>query len=87
MDFFEILLGYIIEDALIVIPVLLIFGYLLKHTPRVVDWQIPWILLFIGIIVVLLLIGFTVAAFIQGVLVAGAAVLAHQLYKQTKKRE
>lgn len=87
MNYFEMLLGYIIEDALILIPALLVLGWMLKKTPRVEDWLIPWILVIIGIIFALMIMGFTASALIQGILVAGAAILIHQLYKQSKNKE
>ena len=74
---------YVIEEALILIPALWILGKFLKATPRVPDWCIPWVLLVLGIGGALGLIGITPKAAIQGVLVAGAAVLVHQLGKQT----
>lgn len=79
----ELLNEYIVQQALIVIPVLLIIGKILKETPKVRDWYIPYILLFFGIILAVALIGFNPDAIIQGVLVAGAAVFGNQLYKQT----
>jgi hypothetical protein len=79
-------LEYIISEALIIIPVLWILGSFLKKTPKIGDWMIPWVLLAVGILAALGIIGFTVDAAIQGVLVAGAAVLGHQLLKQTQNR-
>lgn len=83
----EILNEYIVDQALIVIPVLLILGYLLKNTPNVKDWLIPYALLVIGIVFALALIGFSADAVIQGILVSGAAVFGNQLYKQAKHQE
>lgn len=73
---------YIIEQALIVIPVLLILGKMIKETPNVKDWLIPYILLVIGAALTIALIGFNADAVIQGILVSGAAVFGHQLFKQ-----
>lgn len=78
----EILNEYLIQEALIVIPVLLILGKIIKETPKVKSWTIPYILLILGIAITFALLGFNVDAFIQGVLVSGAAVFGHQLYKQ-----
>lgn len=83
----EMLNEYIVEQALIVIPVLLILGYLLKNTPNVKDWLIPYVLLVIGVVFAVALIGFSPDAVIQGVLVSGAAVFGNQLYKQAKNHE
>ena len=80
-------IDYIISEALIIIPVLWILGSFLKRTPKVQDWIIPWVLLFVGVVLAIGIIGFTVDAAVQGILVAGAAVLGHQLVKQTTERE
>ena len=80
-------LEYIISEALIIIPVLWVLGTFLKKTPKIQDWTIPWVLLAVGIPAALGIIGPTVDAAIQGVLVAGAAVLGHQLVKQTTERK
>lgn len=79
MDF----LNYIIEKALVLIPVLLIIGAILKGTPKFPDWAIPWALLVLGIVSAGFLVGWTVNGVLQGVLVAGAAVFGNQLWKQT----
>lgn len=81
------ILEYIINEALIIIPVLWILGTFLKKTPEIADWTIPWILLVVGILIAVGVIGFTIDAAIQGVLVTGAAVLGHQLLKQTSNRD
>ena len=82
MEFIE----YIITEALIIIPVLWILGTFLKKTPKVQDWVIPWVLMLIGILLALGLLGVSVDAAVQGVLVSGASVLGHQLLKQTQNR-
>ena len=82
MEFIE----YIITEALIIIPVLWILGTFLKKTPKVQDWIIPWVLMLIGILLALGLLGVSVDAAVQGVLVSGASVLGHQLLKQTQNR-
>lgn len=83
----EFINEYIIEQALIIIPVLLILGKIIKETPTVKDWIIPYVLLILGTGFTVALLGFNVDAVIQGVLVSGAAVFGHQLYAQAKHRE
>ncbi len=83
----ELLNEYIIEQALIVIPVLLILGKIIKETPNAKDWHIPYILLILGVAFTVALVGFNVDGIIQGVLVSGAAVFGHELYKQGKERD
>ena len=82
---------YIIENMLILIPVLYIIGMILKSTPKVVDWSIPWILLVIGIGAALA-VGVTSGtpipdAIIQGILVTGVTVFTNQLIKQTINKD
>jgi len=81
----EFLNEYLIEEALIVVPVLLILGKIIKGTDFIKDKYIPLTLLFVGIIFAIALIGLNVDAVIQGILVAGAAVFGHELYKQSKE--
>jgi len=83
----EILNEYIVEQALIVIPVLLILGAIIKGTPRFKDWTIPYVLLVFGIAFTVALLGFNVDGIIQGILVSGAAVFSNQLYKQAKNKK
>jgi len=78
----EIINEYPIEEALIVIPVLLILGKIFKNTSIVKNWIIPYLLLGIGITLTIALIGLSPNAILQGVLVAGASVFSNQLYKQ-----
>ena len=78
---------FIEEQMLILVPVLYVFGMLLKNTPRVPDWTIPWALLVVGTALAVLLLEDPLHGVIQGVLVTGATVLAHQLVKQTLKKK
>lgn len=89
MDFSEFA-SYLVDKMLILVPVLYIIGMLIKNTPKVNDWLIPWILLGLGLIGALA-IGITsgmpiVEAILQGVLVTGVTVFANQLIKQTTNK-
>lgn len=81
----ENIMNYIAENALILIPVLYVLGYILKGTEKVDDKYIPIILLPVGIVLAMLIVGFDVNGFIQGVLITGAAVYVNQLVKQISK--
>lgn len=81
------LISYITDNALILIPAIYVIGAILKGTELVKDKYIPVILLPIGIVLGMILVGFTVNGFIQGVLVTGVAVYANQLVKQVQKEE
>lgn len=83
----EMLKDYILDNALILIPAIYVIGAILKGTELVKDKYIPVILLPIGIVLGMILVGFNVNGFIQGVLVTGVAVYANQLVKQTLKEE
>lgn len=79
------ILNLITENALIFIPVIYIIGMMLKGLEKVQDKFIPLILLPIGVALAMLSMGLCVEAFIQGVLVVGAAVYTNQLVKQIQK--
>ena len=81
------LISYITDNALILIPAIYVIGAVLKGTELIKDKYIPVILLPIGVILAMLLVGFNVNGFIQGVLVTGVAVYANQLVKQALKEE
>lgn len=81
----ENIVNYITENALILIPVLYVVGAILKGTEKIEDKYIPVILLPIGIVLAMLVAGFNVNGFIQGILVTGATVYANQLLKQVNK--
>ena len=83
MDFSQ----YIKESMLILVPVLYIFGLILKRTPKIPDWTIPWVELVLGLALGILYGGLNAESAVQGVLCAGCAVFASQLIKQTKGKE
>ncbi len=82
----DLLSNYLMDEALILIPVLLIIGKIAKTTPVIKNWLIPYILLVIGLAVTTSMLGFNTDAVIQGILVTGAAVFTNQVFKQTKGR-
>lgn len=83
--------SYLIDKMLVLVPVLYIIGMMVKSTPKVKDWLIPWIILGLGLIGAVG-IGITagipiVDAIIQGILVAGVTVFTNQLIMQTTEKE
>lgn len=80
------LYDYIIENAVILIPALIVLGQIIKVTPIPNKW-IPLILLPFGIVGTMAIVGWTVEGAIQGVLVTGSAVYGNQIYKQLQKEE
>ena len=79
------ILNYIVENALILIPALIILGAIIKGIEKIPDKYIPLLLLPLGIVGAMALGGWTVDSVIQGVLVTGVAVYGNQVYKQLKK--
>ena len=81
----ELINEYLIDEALVLIPVLLILGKVIKITGIIKDKYIPFVLLIVGIALSNALMGLGVDGFIQGILVTGGAILAHQGHKQAKE--
>lgn len=82
----EQILAFLVEDAKIVVAVLWVIGTLLKDTPKVQTWLVPWILMAVSIVLTSLTLGgFTVENINQAIIVAGIAIGGHQLFKQSKE--
>jgi hypothetical protein len=73
---------FIVDQALVLIPVLYILGMIIKNLKSIPDKYIPLILFVVGIGMSLGLIGVNGQAVVQGVLVTGVAVFTNQLVKQ-----
>ena len=84
----EILLNYIVEDGLILIPVLYVIGYIIKNTNILSNRWIPLVLLVIGIIFSIFLLNDPIVdRVIQGILIAGVTVFIDQVKKQNFEKE
>jgi len=90
------ILNYIQPEMFILIPVLIVFGLILKSIPNIKDWTIPIVLGILGVIIAILIVclkkGFEAEnilnGILQGILCAGMAVYVHQLTIQsTRKRK
>lgn len=81
------IINFIVNEALILIPALYIVGKIITKTDKIPNKYIPLILLPLGILGALGIMGLSVQAVVQGVLITGAAVYGNQLYKQMKKDE
>ena len=78
------MLEYIVENALVLIPVLNIIGMIIKNTEKINDKYIPLILLFFGVVGTIAILGLSPHSVVQGVLVTGTAVYGNQVVKQIK---
>ncbi|MGN1358647.1 MAG: phage holin family protein [Bacilli bacterium] len=83
----ENILNFVVDNALVLVPVIYVIGAILKGTEVIKDKYIPVILLPVGVLLAMFLLGFNVQAFIQGILVVGVSVYGNQLVKQIKKEE
>ena len=80
-------LQYVVNNALIFIPVLNILGAILKAIQVIPNKFIPLILLVFGVGGALALLGFQWTSVVQGILVTGAAVYGHQMVKQMASKD
>jgi len=83
----QMIAEFITEQAMILVPVLLILGLAIKKIEKIKNKYIPIILLVFGVVLANLYLGFSIEASIQGVLVVGLAVFVHQLKIQAQKTE
>lgn len=76
------------EHVYVVVLALWVIGYIIKNTEWIKDKYIPVILLVISIgFTPLMLGGYTPQSIVQGVLVAGGAVIGNEIMKQSRKEE
>lgn len=74
---------FIRSDAFILIPVLYFIGLFLKQTPHVPLWSHAWLQVLFSIIACLFHYGFKIESVVQGILVAGVAVISRDLIHHT----
>ena len=78
------MIEYIVENALVLVPVLNIIGMIVKNTEKINNKYIPLILLFFGVVGTVAILGLSPHSVVQGVLVAGTAVYGNQVAKELK---
>lgn len=83
------ILDFIIDEGLIMIPVLYVLAEFIKGTEVMKNKYIPILLLAISIILTPLVLktGYNADNIVQAILVAGATVLGNQLLKQSRSEE
>lgn len=80
------IINYVLENRLILIPVLFIIGQFIKSSSLISNRFIPLILLSVGILFSICMGGDNlIDNIIQGVLVAGATVLGNEMIVQSGK--
>ena len=84
----EMIFNYIVDDGLILIPVLYVIGYIIKKTNILSNRWIPLFLLVIGIMFSIFLLNDPIVdRVIQGILIAGVTVFIDQIKKQNFEKE
>lgn len=86
LQFIQLAMEYISENVYVLVPVLFFIGFLLKQTPKVEDWLIPYLLTLSGIGFSFGLLGVNIEAIIQGILIVAVTVFIHQLLKQAVQK-
>lgn len=82
------ILNYVVQEGLVMIPVLFIIGEIVKGTELLANKWIPLVILVVSIGFTPLVLGaYTANNIVQAVLVAGATVFGNELVKQSSKGE
>ena len=88
---FDVFTTFIDPRSYVLIPVLYFIVLLLRETPHVHSWTHAWIATALSVISCFLYYGFMIQSFVEGVLVAGAAILTkdliHKTVSQTKSKD
>lgn len=80
------ILEYVVNEGLVMVPVLFILAEIIKHTGMIGNKWIPGILLVISLAFTpYLLGGYGPDNIVQAVLVAGVTVFGNELFKQSRK--
>lgn len=82
------ILDYIVQEGLVMIPVLFIVGEIIKGTELLGNKWIPLVVLIVSVGFTPLLLGaYTADNIVQAVLVAGVTVFGNELIKQTSRED
>lgn len=82
------ILNYVVQEGLVMVPVLFIIGEIVKSTELLSNKWIPLALLIISVGFTPLVLGaYTANNIVQAVLVAGVTVFGNELIKQSSKGE
>lgn len=95
MDFTQLLLDYIKPGLLVLIPVLWAIGTQLKASRKISDWMIPFVLMFIALVLALSYVLITEgptamaiwAGIMQGLVIWAVEGQLYQSLKQAKEKK
>ncbi len=80
------IMQYITKEALILIPVLWVIGYIIKSIPHIANWVIPIVAIVLGAVGGLVVVSPDVNGVIQGILAGAASVGLNQVKRQVEKQ-
>ena len=82
------ILNYVVQEGLVMVPVLYIIGEIVKGTELLSNKWIPLALLIVSVGFTPLLLGtYTADNVVQAVLVAGVTVFGNELIKQSSRED
>ena len=82
------ILNYVVQEGLVMIPVLFIIGEIVKGTELLSNKWIPLVVLVISVAFTPLVLGtYTADNIVQAVLVAGVTVFGNELIKQSSRED
>ena len=80
------IVDYVVQEGLVMIPVLFIIGEIVKGTETIENKYIPVILLGLSLVLTpFVLGGYTAGNIVQSILVAGVTVFGNEIIKQSSK--
>ncbi|MFC6331462.1 phage holin family protein [Paenibacillus septentrionalis] len=85
-ELYSLVKQYVEPEMLILIPILLFFGWMMKKTPSIPNWVIPYVNTVVAIAGGIALVETVVDGIIQGILVSALSTLSYNMYNQWKKK-
>jgi len=85
-ELYSLVKQYVEPEMLILIPILLFFGWMMKKTPIIPNWVIPYVNTVVAIAGGIALVETVVDGIIQGILVSALSTLSYNMYNQWKKK-
>lgn len=83
---YDFLFSLLIEQAYGIVAVLWVLGMILKRTPNIEDWFIPYILLVVSVLLTFWMLGVSPDSLVQAFICVAISVYSHQLIKQVVKK-
>lgn len=85
-ELYSLVKQYVEPEMFILIPILLFFGWMMKKTPSIPNWVIPYVNTVVAIAGGIALVETVVDGIIQGILVSALSTLSYNMYNQWKKK-